>query len=304
MKIRSYTEREFKKLKKFELHESISHSECDLFIIEDKEYWKKHHTLVKQFKQINGEYFSNKLYTINSLVDNIDTLGIDELVLPSSLFAIDGEVCGYTMPFIERNVNLGMLLNSQTVTLNKKIIALKKIGHLLEKIMKLDGMKGSFYLGDIHEGNFIYDIDKGIYRAVDLDSCKIGNNNPSSAQYLSLNRKLEDFPNKYPIFNMDQFINFYINNENTTVLSYIYMILNTISKVKVHNLSVEEYYNYLQYLKDRGVSSELIDMFALIYTQSKNKIDIEALDSIPVKQDKILTYESFRRWIWQNKKKC
>ena len=295
MKIRSYTEREFKKLKKFELHPSISHSECELFIIEDKEYWKKHHTLVKQFKQNSGEYFSNKLYTIHSLVDNADKLRIDELVLPSSLFAIDGEIQGYTMPFIEEHFNLGILLNSPMVSLSKKIIALKKIGELLEKIMKLDGLQGSFYLGDIHEGNFIYDIKKGMYRAVDLDSCKIGNNNPSSAQYLSLNRKLEDFPNKYPIFNMDQFINFYINNENTTVLSYIYIILNTISKVKVHDLSVEDYYDYLQYLKDNGVSSELIDMFALIYTQSKNKIDIELLDSIPVKNAKTLTYESFKR---------
>jgi len=295
MKIRSYTEREFKKLKKMELHPSISHSECELFIIEDKEYWKKHHTLVKHFKQNNGEYFSNKLYTIHALVDNIDKLGIDELVLPSSLFAIDGEIQGYTMPYIEKNLNLGVLLNSQTVRLSKKIKALKEIGYLLEKTMKLEGLEGSFYLGDIHEGNFIYDIDKGIYRAVDLDCCKIGNNNPSSSQYLSLNRKLEDFPNKYPVFNMDQFISFYINNENTTVLSYIYMILNTISKVKVHDLSLEEYYSYLQYLKDNGVSSELIDMFALVYTQSKNKIDIEALDGIPVKNDKILTYASFKR---------
>ena len=80
------------------LDPSISHSECELFIIEDKEYWKKHHTLVKHFKQNNGEYFSNKLYTIHALVDNIDKLGIDELVLPSSLFAIDGEIQGYTMP--------------------------------------------------------------------------------------------------------------------------------------------------------------------------------------------------------------
>lgn len=295
MKIRSYNEREFRKLKKFELHPSISHSECELFIIEDKEYWKKHHTLVKQFKQTSGEYFSNKLYTINSLIDNRDILGISELVLPSSLFAIDGEICGYTMPYIEKNINLGMLLNSQTVSLNKKIIALQKIGHLLEKLMKLDGLEGSFYLGDIHEGNFIFDIEKGIYRAVDLDSCKIGNNNPSSAQYLSLNRKLEDFPNKYPIFNMDQFISFYINNENTTILSYIYMILNTISKVKVHNLSVEEYYNYLQYLKDKGFPSELIDMFARIYTQSKNKIDVEMLESIPVKDAKTFTYEAFKK---------
>ena len=297
MKIRSYTVREFRKLKKMVLDPSISHSECELFIIEDKEYWKKHHTLVKHFKQNNGEYFSNKLYTIHALVDNMDKIGIDELVLPSSLFAIEGEIQGYTMPYIERNMNLGMFLKSQTVSLSKKIIALQKIGYLLEKTMKLEGMQGNFFLGDIHEGNFIYDIEKGKYRAVDLDSCKIGNNNPSSSQYLSLNRKLEDFPNKYPVFNMDPFISFYINNENTTVLSYIYMILNTISKVKVHDLSVEEYYNYLQYLKDNGVPSELIDMFSLIYTQSKNKIDIEALEGIPGKQAKILTYDAFKRRI-------
>jgi len=295
VKIRAYTEREFRKLKRMELHPSISHSECELFIIEDKEYWKKHHTLVKQFKQTNGEYFGNKLYTIHALIDNKTTLGIDELVLPSSLFAIDGEIQGYTMPFIEENFNLGILLKSQTVSLGKKMIALQKIGHLLEKLMKLEGLEGNFYLGDIHEGNFIFDINKGIYRAVDLDSCRIGNNRPSSAQYLSLNRKLEDFPNKYPVFQMDQFISFFENNEQTTILCYIYMILNTISGVKIHDLTVEEYYNYLQYLKDRGLPSELIHMFARIYTPSRNKIDIELLSDIPSKNAKTLTYDSFKK---------
>jgi len=295
VKIRSYTEREFKKLKKVELHPSISHSECELFIIEDKEHWKKHHTLVKHFKQNNGQYFSNKLYTIHALVDNKSILGIDELVLPSSLFAIDGEIQGYTMPFIEENFNLGVLLKSPAVSLNKKMLALQKIGHLLDKLMKLEGLEGSFYLGDIHEGNFIYDINKGIYRAVDLDSCKIGNNNPSSSQYLSLNRKLEDFPAKYTTFKMDQFISFFENNEETTILSYIYMILNTISGVKIHELSVEEYYSYLQYLKDKGVPGELIDMFSLIYTPSKNKIDIEILSDIPSKTARVLTYDSFKK---------
>lgn len=297
MKIRAYNEREFKKLKKFELHPSISHSECDLFIIEDKDHWNKHHTLVKIFNQTNGEYFSNKLYTIHALVDNLDKIGIDELVLPSALFAIDGEIRGYSMPFIEESFNLGLLLKSKTVSLDKKMIALQKIGALLNKVMKLEEFEGSFYLGDIHEGNFIYDINKGIYRAVDLDSCKIGNNNPSSAQYLSLNRKLEDFPNKYPTFQMDQFISFYENNEATTILCYIYMILNTISGIKVHDLSVEEYYNYLQYLKDNGIPSELVDYFTLIYTPSKNKIDIDILTSVPSKNAKVLTYESFKRGI-------
>lgn len=295
MKIRSYTQREFKKLKKLELHPSISHSECELFIIEDKEQWKKHHTLIKHFKQTNGEYFSNKLYTIHELVDNREKLAIPELVIPSSLFAIDGEIEGYTMPFIERNYNLAVLLNSPSVSLNKKIEALKKIGHLLEKTIKLEGLEGTFFLGDIHEGNFIYDIEKGIFRAIDLDCCKIGNNNPSSSQYLSLNRKLEDFSNKYPVFNMDQFISFYINNENTTILSYIYMILNTVSKIKIHEITVEEYYNYLQFLKDNGISSELIDLFSLIYTPSQNKINIELLDVFKKKDAKTLTYDMFKR---------
>ena len=73
------------------------------------------------------------------------------------------------------------------------------------------------------------------------------------------------------------------------------MILNTISGVKIHELSIEEYYSYLQYLKDRGIPSELIDMFALIYTPSKNKMDIELLESIPSKTAKILTYNSFKK---------
>ena len=159
--------------------------------------------------------------------------------------------------------------------------------------MKLEGLENSFFLGDIHEWNFIYDIEKGMYRAVDLDSSKIGNNNPSISRYLSSNDKLDYLINKYPIAGNGN----HISNVETTILSYVYMILNTISGVKIHRLTIDEYYNYLQYLKDRGMPSELVDMFSLIYTSSRNKIDIELLSDVPGKDSKALTYESFKKTI-------
>lgn len=290
MEIRSYTKREFERLNKYSLPKTVPNTECELLIIEDKEFWKKHHTLVKRYLQTSGEYFSNKLYTISALIDNRNILQIPELILPSSLFAIDGKIEGFTMPLIERNFNLGTFLNSKNVSLSKKMKALQSIWHLLEKTMKLEGLEGGFFLGDIHEWNFIYDIEKGIYRAVDLDSSKIGNNNPSVSRYLTTNDKISHLSNKYPIAENGK----HISNVQTTMLSYIYMILNTISSVKIHRLSIEEYYSYLQYLKDRGMPSELIDMFALIYTPSKNKIDVEILGEFTIKDEKVLTYDSFK----------
>lgn len=284
--------RQFKRMSKLCLSRTIYNTECELFIFNEKEGWNKEKKLLKKYYITSGDYFSNKLYTINALIDNKDKLNIDELVLPEKLFVLDKKVEGFTMPFVEKNVNLKLLLDSSQVSLKKKLEALNKIAHLLEKVTKLS-QELNFYLGDIHEGNFIYDIDKQIFRVVDLDSCKIGNNNPSISKYLTFNFNLYDYPQKYPLDKDD----IHISNKNTTILSFIYILLNTISKIDIHDLSKEEYYSYLQYLSENGVGKDLSDLFALIYTNSQNKFDIDCLEEIDLKKEKVLTYNTYKRGI-------
>ena len=289
MKILSVNAHQFEKMPKYQLQRNLESTECELFILEQKDNWNK--KLLKKFFVTSGEYFSNKLYTINALADLEALKDIEELVIPEELFALDDEIQGFTMPFIEKNVNLKILLSSDFTSLTKKISALKDIGNILKKIIKHPELQDYFFLGDIHEGNFIYDVERKMYRVVDLDSAKIGDNSPSMAKYLTTNKNLENLPQKYPLNEQE----IHISNESTMILSYIYMVLNTIAKINVSKLSINEYYSYLGYLKDQGVSLELVELFSKIYAKGKNKIDIELLDSIPTQNSKILTYESFKR---------
>ena len=48
------------------------------------------------------------------------------------------------------------------------------------------------------------------------------------------------------------------------------MLLNYLSRINVVELSIDEFYDYLEYLHSIGVSYELIDMIALIYTEHDN----------------------------------
>lgn len=285
------TTRQFKKMPKISLPRFIYNTESELYIFNEKEGWNRKKKLLKKYFLTSGEYFSNKLYTINTLIDNKDKLNIDELVFPEKLFVLDNYVSGFTMPFIEKNVNLQIYLNSPYVNFEKKKKILKKIGILIDKLLKLNKKTDlEFFLGDIHESNFIYDINNQMFRVVDLDSCKIGNNNSSVSKYLMFNPSLFAFPDKYPLDKNG----IHISNTNTTILSFIYMILNTISKTRIHRLSIEEYYCYIQYLSENGIGKDLIEMFSLIYTHNQNKLDIDFLEEIEPKQEKILTYFKFQ----------
>ena len=91
-------------------------------------------------------------------------------------------------------------------------------------------------------------------------------------------------PDKYPLDINGKVL----STTNTTVLCYVYMILNSISGVKIHQLPIEEYYRYLEFLSSNNYNQELLDYFEKIYNYDDNDIDIELLDSIPLKTEKVL----------------
>lgn len=289
MKILSINQREFEKMKKYKLDASINNTESQLFIFSEKDKWQSQKKLLKKYYVTSGTNFSNQLYTISALIDNKDKLSTEKLVLPEKLFVLDKEVVGYVMPFIENNINVSLLLESNKVVFSEKMQILKHLGILINEVLKYGETDLNFFLGDIHENNFIYDTDKKIFRAVDLNSCRIAHNSPSPSKFLVNNKKLYQFPHKYPMHENE----YNISNRETTILCYVYMILNTISKTILKGLSIDKYYHYLEYLKSCGLNKELTYQFALIYSNCKNKIDVELLDSIPYQKAHLLTYDSY-----------
>lgn len=167
MKITNISNHEFRKIKQYIPDNGIGNMECTLYILKSKNRWNKDYKLFKKFNNINGEYFSNKLYIINS------------------------------------------------------------------------------------------------YSSV--------------SKYLTFNSNLYDY-HKYPLDEDD----IHIPNKNTIYLSYIYMILNYVSGVNyIQDISLPDYYRYMQRLRDLGLSQELVDIFSNIYSECDNTNPVQLIESIP-----------------------
>ena len=211
-----------------------------------------------------------------------------ELVTPTSLVSLDGEISGFAMPFIEDNTNLALLLNNPKVTLSQKIKLLKEILNILIKVQDSHELDGKFFLGDIHEANFIWDITEQTVRAVDMDSSYFSGGFISVSKVTTFNYLLEGFPNKYIL---DDESGKFIPNKDITSVSFIYMLLNVLSGCNdSHHWSYNEFYNYLSFLEKKGLSKELLDIIANLYTAGN--IDIynpELLDGIDKNKDYTMT---------------
>lgn len=271
MKVIEISNHKFKKLKRY-IPNNINSMECELYLLKDKESWNTKYKLFKKFNTTKGEYFSNKLYTLNSLNNSEEKLQDLNIVLPKELVTMNDSLVGYTMPFIQNNETLRFLLKSDIDT-KSKIALLKQLGQLLSNIENT----GIIRLSDIHEGNFILNLDNNKLLGVDIDSAKIGNNDQSISKYLTYNTNLWDYPHKYPLDEDD----IHIPNTNTTILSYIYIILNMLANYPVSNLPIEKYYDYIQTLNSNGLPNELVDLFSLIYTNKDNEWPTDLLDEIP-----------------------
>lgn len=282
MKVVSVKTRELRKMPLLQISNKIVSTEGRLYLYNGKDKWQHLQELLKIYYNQSDAYISDKLYVITQLLANEDVLQIPELVLPSALVSLDDSISGFAMPYIE-NVNLSQLINNQNVNLEIKLKYLKEIYALLDKLLKIKKLEGNFYLGDIHEANFILDIDKQIVRAIDMDSCYINKSPVGVSKFLTFNEKLLNNPIKYPHNEEDR----PIPNENTTYLSFIYMLLNVLSGCKdSHKWSSNELYGYLSYLSKRKVSKELVDVMANVYTNNTNNyFPVELLDSINLQGD-------------------
>lgn len=243
--------------------------------------------LLKKFYFTSGSVFGNKLQTINSLIYYKENIAIEEIVFPEKIATVGGKIVGFTMPLIE-SINLETALRSRDIDNNKKIKYLKQIGIILEK-MKLRRDYTSirdFYINDLHENNFIVDKDDNI-RVIDIDSCKINDNDIFSSKYLSDKSLINEIYKyqksrgydkyyKYPTDN----IGIFIPNENTDLYCYIIVILNFLYGDNIQNLSLQDFYDYLEYLQKIGINKELLLCFEKIALFSNNVNPYELLDSI------------------------
>ena len=269
MNVMNISERKFNNLERFVLPNGVFNNESELFYIDEKNKWEKRRFLLKKLNNDFGIILSNKLFTVNELITNKDIIGISELVIPDKLVSVHGKIVGFTIPLVNGN-NFGEVLSNDSISVSDKIKYFKEIGYILEnmKYVRQYTLLNDFYLNDIHENNFVLNNDTGKINVIDMDSCKINNNMTMVSLRLSPFSNIYDF-NKYEK-EESMCGGCYKPSYNTEMYSYIIMFLRFISNYRINEMDVSSYYAYMEYLKKLGISYELIDILASIYSEKDN----------------------------------
>lgn len=248
------------------LPKNVTSTECELF---KYPYYGKE-KLLKKLHRTDGIIFANKLYTIEALNANKDSMP-SNFVLPESLVSINKKIEAFTMKYI-KGINLSVILNNPDITYEEKIHYLKSIGRILEQMQNIRKYTNlnNFYLGDIHEDNFLVERDKQEIYIVDLDSCKIAGNKSFPGRYLTNSSLIKYNNTKYQTLSQTDDLADYKIDENTDIYCYIIMILNYLYDGRVDRLSLDKFYDFINYLEDIKVNIELIECFNKIVVGGNN----------------------------------
>lgn len=284
LKVDYFSERQFKKLDRLQLSDSVTTTESSQYIyIENKGNIKRQKKLLKIYYIDTPSNMSNKISVVSKLLENREYLDIPELVLPESLISINGDVKGIKMPLIETNINMIFLLNNPNVKLKTKLKYLKEILTILQKLLNIYELKDNFFLGDIQESNFIFDVEEQKIKVIDVDSSYFNGTIPFPARYLSSNKVIDAFDKKFP---RDINSNLHIPSRETTYLEFAYMLLNVLSNYHSNRFSYDDYYRYLAQLSSNGMDKKLIYFFESLYSVEQT-IDLfpEDIDRIDYRKN-------------------
>lgn len=262
------------------LPKNVTSTVCELF---KYPYYGKE-KLLKKLHRTDGIIFANKLYTIEALNANKDSMP-SNFVLPESLVSINKKIEAFTMKYI-KGINLSVILNNPDITYEEKIHYLKSIGRILEQMQNIRKYTNlnNFYLGDIHEDNFLVERDKKEIYIVDLDSCKIAGNKSFPGRYLTNSSLIKYNNTKYQTLSQTDDLADYKIDENTDIYCYIIMILNYLYDGRVDRLSLDKFYDFINYLEDIKVNIELIECFNKIVVGGNNINPCNYLDTLTPKQ--------------------
>lgn len=273
MEVITLTRKQFDALQEYKLPDNLFAAEGKFYILPLTNKWKTINKLFKKFHINNNSFFENKLKTIKSLIDFKDIINIKEIVFPEKLVIVENQIAGYTMELVE-SINLEEALESDEITIERKIKYFYQIGEILEKMenVRKHTPLNNFYLNDIHENNFVIDINSDSIRVVDIDSCKINGNiaRTIGSKYLQAGTIITNIP-KYKQDESFAYGCCFMPSRDTDLYCYIIMILNFIYGGEIEKLSLEELYDYLEYLSLIGVSPKLINIFKKILSNSPNE---------------------------------
>ena len=283
MKVTSISKKAFERLEKMKLSINVRNTEAIIY-----DYTPKQNPSPKVFKKLHyqtGAVFGNKLFTLEMLDSNRDYLPAN-FCIPDSLVTVGGVVQGFTLPKIEGK-NLADILNDPKETTENKIFYLKKVGQLLEQLERIRRNTNltDIYINDLHESNFIVNEKNHELYVIDLDSCKIKDNQPTPSKYLTPRTLVNSVQGKYKFASPEcPTYGHVIADESSDLFCYTMMFLNYIYGKNAQNLNLEEYYEYLEYLRTLGYSEQFINALLTIVSTQKNENILQYLDELTPEQ--------------------
>lgn len=280
METMNLSKKRFDSLELYKLPASVFNTEAKLYVLPVKNRWETVNKILKKLYITNGPMFGNKLQTINSLIDLKDEIDMEEIVFPEKLAVINQQVVGYIMELIN-SINLGVILNSPYIKSERKVNYLRQVGEIIEKMKKVRNYTSvkDFYLNDLHENNFVVDIITDKVKVVDIDSCKINGNYTFPSKYLT-EKSFANSIRKYEHEKNQVCGGIFIPSYDTEIYCYVMLILNTLYGGGINRIPIQEFYNYLDYLKELGVDINLIINMERVLTNSHNINPYENLESL------------------------
>ena len=235
MEIVSISKNKFDNLEPLLLPNGVRNTECDLFHFR----YSNREMILKKLYFTNGNSFGNKLYTLEALSSNQEFIP-DNFILPEFLVAINKRIEAFALPYI-KGINLSKVLDDSQIDYEDKKYYLKRVGQILEQMKNIRRFTTltDFYLGDLHEDNFIVDIKKRELYVNDVDSIKIAGNLSFPARYLNSKALLNCVSKKYHLNEDSHALTSYIVDENTDLYCYIIMILNYLYGENINNMEIE-----------------------------------------------------------------
>lgn len=280
MEIVSISRSKFDKLEPLELPKNVRNTECEVFHFR----YRNKDKVLKKLYCIGGNNFGNKLYTIEALSSNASFIP-DNFILPEFLVTIDKRIEAFVMPYV-KGINLSVILDDCRIDLDEKKYYLKMIGQILEQMSNIRKYTTltDFYLGDLHEDNFIIDpLKRDVYIA-DTDSIKIAGNFSSPSRYLNSKGLLNSAGKKYHLIRDVNSLTDYVVDENTDLYCYVIVILNYLYGENINSIGITEFYRYLNYLNDLQISKNLLECFERIVSNGNNVNPVNYIDDLTAKQ--------------------
>lgn len=297
MKTISLSKKIFDSLPYLELGEDVCNWESDIF-----EYtYKGKPKILKVLHENFGRQFANKLYTVEMLNANKEYLP-DSFVMPDYLVSVRNETIGFTVPKID-GITFACILANPQIDIKDKIDYLRKIGGVLVQLSKIreytdnDDIK-NFYINDIHSSNFMVNPRNREIYVIDLDSCKIAQNEAVISLYMTRDSLINTNPNKYEVNKNRLSSGYIIPSEETDLYCYIMMIISFLYGKNVSKLSIVDYYEYLNYLVSIGMDQKLVDIFFNVLSDKPNENPLNLLETITdeqAKKAKALVYEPLKK---------